>query len=300
VSPDHVPHVSIIIPVFNQGSQLLACLRALKGQTYQDGTFEVIVVDNGSDPPIDHLTESFSFARCIREPKPGSYAARNQGIKASRGELLAFTDADCVPEADWIERGVSAMRGLPGHGMIGGRVELTFRNLNRLAGAELFEAVFGFPQEHYIKQLGFSVTANLFTSRATVDDVGLFDESLMSGGDVEWGQRVRSRGLAQEYAADVRIAHAARGTLSELCKQSLRVAGGVQQIADRRGQGTAGLLAHAMAQLVLLGNIRANLSDERLAGFSRTLRFAAVVWLVELLRIFERYRVHYGGTPWRT
>jgi GT2 family glycosyltransferase len=184
--------------------------------------------------------------------------------------------------------------------MIGGRVELTFRNLNRPTAAELFESVFGFPQEDYIKRSGFSVTANLFTSRATVDEVGLFDESLMSGGDLEWGQRVRSKRLAQEYAADVRIAHAARSTLGKLCQQSLRVAGGLQQIADRRGQGTAGLPAYAIAQLVFLRNIRANLSNKRLAGFSRTLRFAAVAWLIELLRIFERYRVHYGGTPWRT
>ena len=117
---------------------------------------------------------------------------------------------------------------------------------------------------------------------------------------MEWGQRLRSRGFAQKYADDVRISHAARWALGQLCRQSLRVAGGVQQMADRRGQGTAGLLLQAIAQLVLLRNIRANFSDERLAGLNRKLRFATVVWLVELLRILERYRVHWGGRPWRT
>lgn len=302
MSPDRRPHVSIIIPVFNQGSQLATCLQALERQTYQAGagTFEVIVVDNGSDPPLDHVTAPFSFARCIRELKPGSYAARNQGIKASQGEWLGFTDADCVPAADWIERGVCALRSLPGKGLVGGSVDLTFRNSDRPTAAELFESVFGFPQERYIRQFGFSVTANLFTSRATLDDVGLFDESLMSGGDVEWGQRVRARGLAQQYAADVRISHAARGSLAQLCRQSLRIAGGVQQLSDRRGEGAKGLAAQAIGQLVLLRNIRANLSNERVTGVGRKLTFAAAVWLVEFLRIVERYRVHYGGTPWRT
>jgi GT2 family glycosyltransferase len=300
VSRDQHPHVSIIIPVFNQGNALSACLRALKDQTYHDASFEVIVVDNGSNPPIRHLVDPVSFVHVISEPAPGSYAARNSGIRAARGEVFGFTDADCVPAADWIERGVSAVRCLPGPGMVGGKVDLTFQDPSRPTAAELFESIFGFPQDSYIKNLGFSVTANLFTTRATVDEVGLFDETLMSGGDVEWGQRVRSRGLALKYADDMRISHAARSTLGQLCRQSLRVAGGVQQVADRRGQGTEGLLVHAIAQLVLLRNIRANLSDERLAGLGRKLRFATVAWLVELLRIFERYRVHSGGRPWRT
>ena len=172
MSRDQHLHVSIIIPVFNQGNELSACLRALKSQTYQDGRFEVIVVDNGSNPPIRRVADPFTFVHCISEPKPGSYAARNSGIRAARGEVIGFTDADCLPAADWIERGVSAVRGLPGPGMVGGKVELTFQDPRRPTAAELFESVFGFPQDRYITHLGFSVTANLFTTRATVDDVG--------------------------------------------------------------------------------------------------------------------------------
>src|ERR1700730_1412047 len=111
---DGCPDVSIIIPVFNQTNELLRCLRALEAQTYRTGCFEVVIVDNGSDPPIDQLTEPFPFVRCIREPKPGSYAARNRGIEASRAELLGFTDADCVPADTWLERGVRAVQGLSG------------------------------------------------------------------------------------------------------------------------------------------------------------------------------------------
>lgn len=299
MSPDDLPFVSIIIPVFNQGAELLRCLAALSGQTYHGSRFEVVVVDNASDRPVAPLTQAFPFARCVREPKPGSYAARNRGIEASRGEILGFTDADCVPAANWIERGVCAVQRLAGAGMVAGKIELTLHDPGKPTAAELFESIFGFPQDTYVKW-GFGATANLFTTRATVDKVGLFDDSLMSGGDMEWGQRLRSRGLVQEYADDQRVSHSARRTLGQLLRKSVRVAGGVQQVADRRGQGTAGLPVHARQQLVQLQRIRANLSDERLDSVSRKLRFAAVVWLVELSQTLERYRVHCGGASWRT
>jgi glycosyltransferase involved in cell wall biosynthesis len=79
-----------------------------------------VVVDNGSDPPIGNLSENFSFAHCIREPKPGSYAARNRGIATSRAALLGFTDADCLPAEDWIECGIRAVQKLPDAGMVAG------------------------------------------------------------------------------------------------------------------------------------------------------------------------------------
>ena len=299
MTPAARPHVSIIIPVFNHGQALSSCLRALATQTYPADRFEVIVVDNGSEPPIIDVTREFSFARCIREEKPGSYAARNRGVQASSGEILGFTDADCVPEDSWIERGVGAVHGLPGDGMVGGRIEPTFRDPRRPTAAELYDTVCGYLQESFVKW-GFAATANLFTTRTTVDRVGPFDERLMSGGDMEWGQRLRSMGLVQQYADDVRIFHPARRTLGELFRKVGRIAGGNQQIADQRGEGTAGLSMYAREQLVHFKRIRENLSDPRLTSLSRKLRFASVVWLVDALRTVERYRVHYGGRPWRT
>lgn len=294
-----LPYVSIIIPVFNQGEELLRCLRALEAQSYPRNRFEVIAVDNGSERPLCPLIERFSFARCIRELKPGSYVARNRGIQAARGELLGFTDADCVPASSWIERGVRAVRALPGAGMVAGKIELTLLNPSSPTAAELFEVVFGFPQETYIGW-GFGATANLFTTRATVDQVGLFDEQLMSSGDLEWGHRLRSQGLAQVYADDVRVSHAARSTLRQLREKSLRVAGGIQQLADRHGLSTLRLFARTSKQLIQMGRIRAHINHEQLGGFKRKVKFVAVVWIVELSQTLERFRVHFGGTPRRT
>jgi hypothetical protein len=78
------------------------------------------------------------------------------------------------------------------------------------------------------------------------------------------------------------------------------VPGGNQQLADQRNEGTAGLLSYARREAIHLRRIRAHLSNEQLGSLSRKLKVAAVVWLVDLSRTIERYRVHYGGTPWRT
>jgi glycosyltransferase involved in cell wall biosynthesis len=293
------PLISIVIPVFNQRDELLFCLRALARQTLDAARFEVLVVDNNSNPPVDDLAEAFPFVRRLHEPTPGSYAARNRGIEAARADLLAFTDADCVPAGDWIECGIDALRRLPGAGMVGGRIDLTFEDPASPTAAELYDAVFGFPQQRFV-QWGFAATANVFTTRETMALVGMFSDGLMSGGDMEWGQRVQARGLRQEYADHVRVAHPARRGLRQLWLKILRVAGGNQQLAERRGEGTAGLLAYAWQQLVQLRRIRANVYDDRLDSRARQVKFAAVVWSIDLLRTIERYRVHFGGSPRRT
>ena len=298
MTPEDLPRVSIIIPVFNQARELAGCLAALERQTYPADRFEAIVVDNGSDEPIGPVVARFPCARPIAEPAAGSYTARNRGIEASGGTILAFTDADCLPAPQWIECGVKAVQRLPGAGMVAGQIAMMFHDPGKATAVELYESIFGLPQDLFLAW-GFGATANLFTTRTTIEQVGLFDERLMSGGDMEWGQRLRALGLAQEYAPDACVSHPARRTFAQLWKKTIRVAGGLQQVAERRGQGIRELPTDAMRQLILMRHIRAHLADERLGTLNRRLAFATVAWLVELLRIAERCRVHWGGRPAR-
>lgn len=298
MSSDGAPEISVVIPVFDQPAELERCLAALQQQSSPHPRFEVVVVDNAPETPVAEVVGRFPFARYGTEPTPGSYAARNRGVDLARGELVAFTDADCRPDRLWLANGARAMRDLEGPGMVAGEVELTYRNAERLTAAELFEMIFGFPQETYI-EWGFAATANMFTTRETITRVGGFDASLMSGGDMEWGQRLRDKGLPQAFAADARVLHGARSSMVELCKKSARVAGGLQNVAEQRGEGTHGLARHAFEQLVKMWRIRGSLSDPRLSRATDKLRFALAVWLVELVQTLERYRVHYGGTPRR-
>ncbi|NJO08484.1 MAG: glycosyltransferase family 2 protein, partial [Leptolyngbyaceae cyanobacterium SL_1_1] len=129
-----LPQVSVIIPVFNDMERLQHCLVALEQQTYPQSHYEVVVIDNGSDNQNEvlALVEQFSQAIAACETVPGSYAARNKGIKVAKGEVIAFTDADCIPAADWIEQGVYWLNQHPGCGLVAGQIELFFKNPERL------------------------------------------------------------------------------------------------------------------------------------------------------------------------
>ena len=93
--------ISVIIPARNAARSLGRCLEALKGQSGLDQPYEVIVVDDGSSDPTASIAEA-AGAVVIRQANAGPAAARNAGALRARGEILAFTDADCEPCQDWL------------------------------------------------------------------------------------------------------------------------------------------------------------------------------------------------------
>jgi GT2 family glycosyltransferase len=92
--------ISVVVPHRDQPSHLYRCLAALEQQGHD--AFEVIVVDDGSAPRSRVDVAGYPHARLILQTNGGPAAARNCGAREARGELLAFTDADCVPAPNWI------------------------------------------------------------------------------------------------------------------------------------------------------------------------------------------------------
>ncbi len=229
------PFVSVIVPVFNDAKRLRLCLEALESQTYPKTLFEVIVVDNASDEAVDikGVVAQFGQAIAAYESTPGSYAARNQGISLAKGEVIAFTDADCIPAADWLEKGVQHLLNTPNCGLVAGNIEVFPKDIHRPTAVELFEMATAFPQEQHLRNLKYGATANLLTSRSTIEAVGMFNQNLKSGGDLDWGRRVYDRGYQQVYAEDVRIAHPARCSLHQMHQKVVRLAGGHYDLLNR-------------------------------------------------------------------
>jgi lipopolysaccharide/colanic/teichoic acid biosynthesis glycosyltransferase/glycosyltransferase involved in cell wall biosynthesis len=97
------PNVSVIVPAYNAAYTLEACLKALANQTYPHDQYEVIVVDDGSTDETASLAKS-AGARLIHQQNQGPAVARNRGVEAANGDYVLFTDADCAPAPDWIER----------------------------------------------------------------------------------------------------------------------------------------------------------------------------------------------------
>lgn len=221
--PD-VVEVSVIIPVHGDRGGLAKTLECLREQRV-DASFEVIVVDNGDNESIGAVVASHPRARLVEERTPGSYAARNAGVRAARGSVLAFTDADCLPGPEWLSEGRRSLESREG-AFVGGRVKLVSPRPGRPNLAELWQIGGDLRQDVYVRERGWAVTANLMVRTADFRRVGPFNAGLRSGGDREWGERATSAGLTAVYAEEAVVVHHTRTSLREVQRKIRRVTRG--------------------------------------------------------------------------
>ncbi len=294
------PFVTIIIPVFNDPQRLRMCLEALESQTYPSDCYEVIVADNGSDQPIDDLVSQFRHARFTLESHPGSYAARNKGISLAQGDVIAFTDADCVPDPDWIGAGVEALERVRYEGVIAGRVKVLFKDSARPTVTEWYDNNSAFPQQTFVEAQHFGVTANLFTSQTVIQNVGAFDGTLKSSGDREWGQRAFLQGYPVIYADDVVVAHPARSTLGELRSRARRITGGIHDTNQRRRFPGLLLIGNLLWDIAALMFLPLQISmDKRLSGFRQRSGVLFIAAMLRLVLMSERIYLFLGKSSQR-
>jgi len=294
------PVVSVIVPAFENPEGLRRCLAPLTAQTYPADRYDVLVVDNGSRTDLSGVTGAFPRVRLEREPRPGSYAARNCGIAATTSEALAFIDSDCVPASDWLERGIERLVATPDCGFVAGKVELFFRDPERPTSSELYDfLVMGFHQDRHVKA-GWGGVGNLFTWRTVFDAVGRFDASLMSGGDVEWGRRVSARGYARAYCAEARAGHPARDSLDATLRRAVRVAGGRWALKGQQGVSAGSRLVDlARSVTPAVGFYARVMGDARLPRLRDRARVVGVALAVKYAEAGELLRLAFGGAPRR-
>lgn len=239
-------YVSVIIPTYKDWARLRLCLEALENQAYPSNLFEVIIVNNapGDNPPSFIILQN-NF-KIIEEKLPGSYAARNAAIKIAKGEILGFTDSDCIPDEDWLKNAVNSFKKDNSVSRVAGPINIFTRNKKPRA-VELYDLIYAFPQKSHVDQ-GVAVTANLFTYRKTFDEVGLFNSNTMSGGDIEWGRRAKMLGFTIKFSDDVIINHPARDSYKSLFEKAKRVGKG-QVILARKKQGLLEYFQEAFAVL---------------------------------------------------
>lgn len=213
------PKVSVVIPHYHDLEGLRLCLAALARQTYPRGDFEIVVADNNSPEGEAAVAAVIKDqARLITVVEKGAGPARNGGVAISRGEILAFTDSDCVPEPEWLEQGLLA---LADYDFVGGRVTVLVDDVDAMTDAEAFERVFAFDFETYITRKGFTGAGNLFCARRVFDDVGGFRVGVSE--DLEWSHRARSKGYGLGYAPLAIVGHPARRTWAQLSGKWRRV-----------------------------------------------------------------------------
>lgn len=208
---DSTPYVSVVIPHFNDLTALVNCVRLLEKQTYPRTQFEIIVADNNSRCGISEVQATVPTARVITAPIQGAGPARNTGVLASSGAILAFVDSDCAPDPEWLRAGVASLSRFD---FSGGTVIATSRDRQRPNAFEAFEMVFAFDFKRYITRVGFTGTGNMFVLREVFDAVGPFRTGLSE--DIEWSHRARAKGFLLGHVPEALVLHPARHNWREL------------------------------------------------------------------------------------
>ncbi len=223
--------VSVVVPVFNAESTLQGCLDALLDQDFPGEQYEVIVVDNGSRDGTWSLLERYSprIRRLQETQVRGSYAARNAGIRASKGSIIAFTDGDCVPDRRWLSLLVEGFND-PEVGCVGGEILA----LAPATSAERYAEAKGIlRQKQTLKNSyrPFFQTANVAYRCEVFHDIGLFEHSLESGGDADLCWRLQEQtSWKLRFQEAATVLHHHRTSWRELWKQF-----------ERYGRGRASL-----------------------------------------------------------
>jgi GT2 family glycosyltransferase len=236
--------VSVVVPTYRRPRQLQACLEALATQDIQEN-WEVVVVDDGSPEPPLPAVESLVAAhgwQLIRQANAGPSAARNRGVREARGEFVAFTDDDCLPEPAWLAKLLREAWVRP-HALVGGT---TVNGLTADLFASTSQLIVDFVYEHFnadLKNGYFLASNNLLCSIALFQEVGGFDESFTRAGaeDRDFCDRWRMRGWPITWQPEARIEHRHRQSFSNFIKLHIRYGRGAynyQKIRKERGSGS--------------------------------------------------------------
>lgn len=218
--------VSVVVPVRNAARTLPACLAALERLNPEPE--EILLVDNGSTDESLALLRAFAskhpveHVRVLQEARRGATVARNAGIREAKGDMIAFTDADCAADPAWL-RHVTAPFSDPAVGAAAGRVVPA----PAASTLELFSALYTLqlpdrPARHrrWTPWVGGYPTANLAVRRVLLQELDGFDESLtIYGEDYDLCARLYARGAEVVYVPEARVAHHHRTTLVGMLRQ---------------------------------------------------------------------------------
>jgi len=263
---DAPPRVSVVVPVHDGAAVIATCLEALLALDYPRRALEIVVVDNRSTDATAALVGRYPV-RLVREAGvQSSYAARNRGVRVATGAVLAFTDADCVPDPGWLTALVAPLASEEVGGVAGGIEAYRARTT-----VERYQARRAIRAERAYAHpvLPFAQTANVAYPRALVESLGGFDASLPFGGDLDFSwrmQRETGRRLAFEPAAVVRHQH--RSTWHGLFKlyeknaiANCLLAGRYPHYADYPSPRTFAWLGRELARSALGGALRRPCTD---------------------------------------
>ena len=200
-------NISVVVPFYNVEKYIKDCVESLLSQNYPANDYEIIFVDNNSTDSSVDMLKRYSGIKLISESMQGSYAARNGGIRESSGQIVAFTDSDCIASPDWlaeIERALSE----PGVSVVLGQCLMANDSLllSMVQHYENEKNIYTFSSND--GNLYFGHTNNMAVRRELFDDVGLFIDR-KRGGDTIFVNSLVKKYFPQvvKYSDSMKVRH---------------------------------------------------------------------------------------------
>jgi len=218
---EEFPYVSIVVPVLNREDTIGSCIESLLELDYP--SYEIIVVDGGSTDKTTEVVSKYPI-EVIIDRRRGAYAARNSGIGMAKGELIFFTDSDCVIDKDVLKKMVGHFGDEKIAGM-GGQISAynpttlieRFSHYAHIVEFNLPNGTVKWNKNKFLS--GGLYTANALFRKDVLKEVGEFDTDFIVGGDYDLCWRLQRAGYRLEFDSEAIVRHIHRGTLSELIKQ---------------------------------------------------------------------------------
>ena len=219
--------ISVVMPVYNEAANIISTLEALYSNTVLPD--EVIVADGGStDNTVQLIKERFPQATVINNPEKNAAAGRNEGIKKAQGDVIAFTDGDCIVDKHWIENISKAFSENEIDGL-GGKVLIAppINHIEEYWGNLAWKLIMNFGDEPYIvdrcKLNDAFVTANCAYKRSLLVKVKGFNNWFANNAeDVDLCWRAIRSGARLMYIPDVQIYAHNVTTVNGVAKKSFR------------------------------------------------------------------------------
>jgi glycosyltransferase involved in cell wall biosynthesis len=239
------PRATVVVPVRNGADDLRELIRCLEQQTLPREEFEIVVGDDGSiNGSLAGIETNDGFVRVLPGPPLNSYAARNRAAEAARSEVLAFCDADCLPEPEWLVAGLSALDSAD---VVAGRIR--FERPEPYTAWTLLDMELSKDQERHVRS-GVAETANLFVRRALFEQLGGFDATIAEGGDYDFVERAVLYGATLAYGAEAVVWHPARTTRASMLRALWIYGCGYGERAARDGGRPYGMRPSGWVPLV--------------------------------------------------
>jgi cellulose synthase/poly-beta-1,6-N-acetylglucosamine synthase-like glycosyltransferase len=231
------PRISIIVAVYNSQSTISKCLESIFGLDHP--SYEVIVVDDGSSDRTAELCEAFSGAKVIRLDRGGPSRARNIGVLAARGAIVAFTDGDCIVDGQWLnelERGFirSDVAGVGGdqrspadESEMGKRIQEFLKISGIVTKYIKTDATF--------RETDHNPSCNSAYRKVVIEEIGGFDETQFPGEDLELDLKILRRGHRLIYNPAAVVEHYRPGTYLEFCRMMRRYGAGEWHLVRKHG-----------------------------------------------------------------